>query len=209
MSFILDALRKSEAERQRNRAPGIADMQRAGNKRGRSIWLPLAALLAGLNIALLALLWYSSERPPAGTQPAVAIPPQAMTPATSAPPTGVARSLSDEMAPDEPARFAAIAPPDSTPQPAAEDIEIPPAPAPSTSRMLTVTEAMLNGSLNVQPMRLELHVYSDNPAERFVFINTARYGEGDQTSEGPVVRAITEDGVVLGYAGRDYLLARE
>ena len=113
---------------------------------------------------------------------------------------------------EDPARFAAIAPPTATAQPAAEDIEIPPAPQPAaqnTNRMLTVTEAMLDGSLNLRPLRLELHVYSANPAERFVFINTARYGEGDQTSEGPVVRSINEDGVILSYEGRDYLLARE
>ena len=181
----------------------------AGSKRGRSIWLPLAALLAGLNIALLALLWYSSERPPEGmpapVAPLATLPAPAATP-RAAEPVAAARSLSDEM--EDPARFAAIAPPTATSQPAAEDIEIPPAPQ-NSNRMLTVTEAMLDGSLNVRPLRLELHVYSANPAERFVFINTARYGEGDQTSEGPVVRSINEDGVILSYEGRDYLLARE
>jgi len=205
MSFILDALRKSEAERQRNRAPGIATAQGTGNKTTRSIWLPLAALLAGLNIALLGLLWYSSERPPVGTQALAELPP----PTLPAPAVAGSRSLSDEFVPDDPARFAAIAPPASVAQPAPEDIEIPPQPAASASRLTTVTEAMLNGSLNIAPLRLELHVYSDNPTERFVFINTARYGEGDRTSEGPLVRAINEEGVILSYEGRDFLLARE
>ncbi|NND53972.1 MAG: GspB domain-containing protein [Gammaproteobacteria bacterium] len=212
MSFILDALRKSEAERQRNRAPGVADMQRTGTKQSRSLWLPLAALLAGLNIALLALLWFNNERSPDTVPAAPATAP--MMPAATVAADDTARSLSDEMAMDEPARYAAIAPPDSLTQPAADDIEIPPAPvsrpAPvSSDRMLTVTEAMLNGSLKVQPLRLELHVYSDKPSERFVFINTSRYAEGDKTREGAIVRAINEEGVILSFDGRNFLLARE
>lgn len=213
MSFILDALRKSERERQSRRAPGIADMQRGADRKTRSIWLPLAALLAGLNIALLGLLWYSAgdsdTRSPA-------IPAQV---STTAPAAGMPhaisgdRSLSEQLAveemssSEEPARYAAIVPPDVITQPGADDIEIPP--TPSAGRMPTVTEALLDGSLNIRPLHLDIHVYSEKAAERFVFINTARYSEGDRTAEGPTVATINQEGVVLSYQGRDYLLTRE
>lgn len=226
MSFILDALRKSERERQSRRAPGIADMRRAETSKKRSIWLPLAALLAGLNVALLALLWYSADHR-GSPAPVAAAPDNFVRPAGSRPTVGSRdRDLSQQLAeevfadevfadqePDEaaaePARYAAIAPPSAVAQPAAADIEIPPAPAPARTRMPTVTEAIMDGSLNIKPLHLDIHVYSDKPAERFVFINTARYGEGDRTSEGPTVATINPDGVVLSYQGRSYLLARE
>ncbi len=201
MSFILDALRKSEHERQRNRAPGMADMQAPQKKSRRSLWLPLVALLAGLNLALLAVLWFAGS-------PA---------PATTAPVSRPDRSLATEMpvSPiDEPARLASIAPPPAPP--VAPPATRAPAPAAvtaagqnSSSRMLTVSEALLDGSLSITPLHLDIHVYSDNPSERFVFINTSRYTEGERISEGPTVASINKQGVILNYQGRDYLLSRD
>ena len=201
MSFILDALRKSEHERQRKRAPGISDMRTAAKPQKRSIWLPLAALLAGLNIALLALLWYVG-----GDEP-VAAPPEAPAVADAAPAATGNRDLAMELEPmDDPSRFASITPPSESPPPPAV------APADSGSKVArtpTVTEAILDGSLNVQPMRMDLHVYSDNPDERFVFINTTRYTEGERTSDGLIVSRISQEGAVLSYQGQDYLLTAD
>ncbi len=207
MSFILDALRKSEHERQRNRAPSIADMQVPQKKSRRSLWLPLVALLAGLNLALLAMLWFVGNRAENETTP-VAQTPITRAPAQQmpAPATADNRNLSAELpAPpaDKPARFASISPPSPKPS-ASTDMT-----AAADSRMLTVTEAMLDGSLSIPPLRLELHVYDSDPANRLVFINTSRYAEGERISEGPTVSAINEQGVILNYQGRDYLLSRE
>lgn len=207
MSFILDALRKSEHERQRNRAPSIADMQVPQKKSRRSLWLPLVALLAGLNLALLAMLWFVGNRTENETTPVAQTPiTRAPAPQMPAPATADNRNLSAELpAPptDKPARFASISPPSPEPS-ASTDMT-----AAADSRMLTVTEAMLDGSLSIPPLRLELHVYDSDPANRLVFINTSRYAEGERISEGPTVSAINEQGVILNYQGRDYLLSRE
>ncbi len=202
MSLILDALRKSEHERQRSRGPGIADVRAPRKQKDRSLWVPLVALLAGLNLALLALLWYSG-RPANDTTAAVTQPAPASPPA-------LARSLVDELEPVEPARFASIAPPAATtpaPPPAAE----PPAPSAVIRKadLPTVTEGMLDGTLNIAPLHLDIHVYSANPRERFVFINTSRYGEGERINEGPTIEAINEEGVILGYQGNRFLLLRD
>jgi general secretion pathway protein B len=55
-------------------------------------------------------------------------------------------------------------------------------------------------------LRLDVHVYSEQPQERFVLINMMKYGEGDQLQEGPVVDAITTDGVILSFHGQRFQL---
>ena len=58
-------------------------------------------------------------------------------------------------------------------------------------------------------LRLELHGYSDRPAERFVFINGHKYREGQRLTEGPDVVTIEPNGVVLSQQGQRFLLAPE
>ena len=58
-------------------------------------------------------------------------------------------------------------------------------------------------------MHLDIHVFSGQPAERFVFVNMSKYTESATLAEGPTVREITPDGVVLDYQGRRFLLPRE
>jgi general secretion pathway protein B len=81
-------------------------------------------------------------------------------------------------------------------------------PAGSPSRnMPTADEVAANSGL--PELRLELHVYSTRPQERFVFINSAKYREGDTTPEGAAVEEITPDGVVMSARGNRFLLPRD
>ncbi|HEX9473134.1 MAG TPA: general secretion pathway protein GspB, partial [Steroidobacteraceae bacterium] len=59
------------------------------------------------------------------------------------------------------------------------------------------------------PLRLDLHVYAANPADRYAFINMHKVREGDLTPEGVRVSQITREGVVLDYRGTEFLLGRE
>jgi hypothetical protein len=47
------------------------------------------------------------------------------------------------------------------------------------------------------------------PTDRFVFINMNKYNEGSQLAEGPVVKEITTDGVVLDQGGTVFLVPRD
>jgi general secretion pathway protein B len=60
----------------------------------------------------------------------------------------------------------------------------------------------------VPPLHLELHAYSERPAERFVFINGRKYVEGETLAEGPRLVAIQRTGVVLSQQGRRFLLTQ-
>ena len=44
---------------------------------------------------------------------------------------------------------------------------------------------------------LNAHVYSEDPAERFVILNMQKYKEGEQIPEGPDLEQVTRDGVIL------------
>jgi general secretion pathway protein B len=53
-------------------------------------------------------------------------------------------------------------------------------------------------------LRLDVHVYSKLPEERFVLINMQRYREGEQLQEGPVVDEITPSEVILSFRGQRF-----
>ena len=58
-------------------------------------------------------------------------------------------------------------------------------------------------------MRLDIHVYSNTPTERFVFINMRKYAEGQVIAEGATLERVTPDGAVLSYQGTRFLLPRQ
>jgi general secretion pathway protein B len=58
-------------------------------------------------------------------------------------------------------------------------------------------------------LRLDLHVYSSKPAERYALINMRKLREGDIGDDGVKVKEITRSGVVLLYRGEELLLSRD
>jgi general secretion pathway protein B len=219
MSFILDALRKSERERQRNQDPGVA-ATRFIQRPARAVWLPLVIALVVINVCLLVYLGLRDSGPtepvtsqttsPAGTQPASAPPPRA--PAEQSVETGNRRlraelePQSGKVNPRAPRPAPAAAAPATSRVPPAQEAETV---ADEYANLPTLTELSLAGSMTLPPLRIDIHVYSQQPPERFVFINMSKYREGDTLSEGPNLQAVTPGGVVLSYQGRDFLVTRE
>jgi general secretion pathway protein B len=58
----------------------------------------------------------------------------------------------------------------------------------------------------VANLHLQVHVYSEVPAQRRVFINNQKYVEGQQIDANLVVESITSDGVFVSYQGKRVLL---
>jgi general secretion pathway protein B len=54
--------------------------------------------------------------------------------------------------------------------------------------------------------RLEVHVHSDRPADRLVFINGHKYVEGGMVDGKVRVEEITQDGAILSHQGLRFLL---
>ena len=57
-------------------------------------------------------------------------------------------------------------------------------------------------------LKLSMHVFADDPAQRFVILDGRRQAEGAQPAPGVVIERIRRDGVVLAVNGRRVLLGR-
>jgi len=241
MSFILDALRKSEQERQRHQSPGMPDL-RARNRAARQpYWLPLVIVLVGINIGLLLFLWLNSApqtNTPVATTATTDPVAEATVPlvtATPAPTPAISMAAELPAAPSSPEALTAL-PADAEqgqkelgeiaaaqrdlsselvprPLPAREAVVAgsspPPAATPAYGNLPTLVELTMAGTISLDPLNMDMHVFSPQVAERFVFINMNKYREGDSLREGPVLKTITEDGVILDYQGRTFLVTRE
>ena len=229
MSFILDALRKSETERQKAQVPGIGDAPMVVHQKHVPRWT--VGLITCLSVGLVVLGWFWLRGAGTGTgtdqdmaasstqaTPAAAVAPQAVTgTATSSTPPispagaadtvsfriGEIRDLSEE-ALQGTAATSVAAPATASAPPATAS----PAPEVLAAPMLTLAQYRATGGA-LPELNLELHVYSPTAAERFVFINSTKYVEGQTLTEGPRLGAITQDGAVLVHEGRSLLLPRE
>jgi hypothetical protein len=55
-------------------------------------------------------------------------------------------------------------------------------------------------------LRLDLHVYAEQPRDRYALINMQTVHEGDTLREGARVLAITREGVALDLRGQQFML---
>lgn len=253
MSFILDALKKSENERQGQRGLGVADVPVAREAPGAPAWIWwLLGLLAVNVVVLLAVLLRPGAEPsadaaadtpaadPAETRTATvpervapelaALVDRTRTERLSATPPEAGDGTADE----SPARAAAATPAvvmpaaDAAgsavdePAPSAGDATKQPPAAAATSRagtsasgeeqalsLPTLDELRVRGDTALPDLHLDIHVWSEQPRGRFVYLNTMKYREGDDIAEGPRVASIVRNGVVLEHNGRRFLLPRE
>lgn len=65
MSFILDALKKSEQERERQRAPIPVELPYGQRNRGQPLWLWIVVGLLVVNCVLLLVMWWRGSQPDA------------------------------------------------------------------------------------------------------------------------------------------------
>ena len=211
MSFILDALRKSENERQRNQTPGMANMLAQGKRKGSGIWIPLVALLVGVNLSLIVVMWLLSdeEQPTAIAAPATGNQASAISsvpgPGASAP----NRRLSEQLPPASTDKAASQQEYTATPALPTQTFSAAPYEESLDDNIPTLAELMLANAISIPTLHLDIHVYSETPTERFVFINMSRYNEGATLSEGPKVVRISKGGVVLRHQGQDFMMVRE
>ena len=236
MSYILDALRRAQAERGRGSVPGlhtpaspvaVPTVQRAAPARGLP-WMVLAAL-AGVGAAAGA--WWLVRAPSATVAavvpaPAPAIPtpaaPASAAPiavpahgAAPAPETAPATTPTPTPAPT-PARVPASAPASKpTPErsaraeaPAPRPERSAPAPAPQESTGTVFAQADLPASVREQLPTLQLAgvTYSSNPVYRMVIVNGQVLHEGDTAAPGLVLERIEPARTVWAFRGYRYAL---
>lgn len=220
MSFILDALKKAESERNRHVAPVLMDARIAPPRRGLPAWAWLLGAVMLVNVALLGwLLLRTPASPPvvaaatvqeAGSAAQAGVANMPVTPAPVAPlpsalppPTSTAAPVPQTTAP----------PPTLLPQPA-----LPSAASPSPRLVdpdsrrveddfsLPTVPELLAAGVSLPELHLNLHVYDPAPAYRSVLLNGNRLREGEYTPDGVKVERITPQAVVLEAGGRRFRL---
>jgi general secretion pathway protein B len=210
MSYILDALKKADADRARDTAavPDLyaqADAARGARAAARpSGWWLLGLGAAGLVLAALAWRWFSAA-------PAEAAPPAPMAQAPAAVP--VTRAPAPQPMPAI-ATPVLAAPAVSPPPPARERAPAlpvaakPVAPASAAGESRVVALADLPADLRSQLPALVVggSVYSPNAASRMVILNGQVFREGDKPVEGLSVEQIRLKSSVLAFRGQRFEL---
>jgi general secretion pathway protein B len=225
MSYILDALRKVERERQRTRTPLLEELldTRATLRARLSPWLLVGTLL--VNAVVLAVLLVPRGRlgKPERLNPPDVAPAQklAVTAAAlvqearpgpvppAAPGASVKQPAEKEVAPAPgPAKVAATKPPARVVPPVRN--APPPAPAAALPGDEAHTESNHPGRERllkaVAALKLTMLLHSESAAERLALINGRKYLEGQKIDGTVLIEAITPKGVMLIYEGERYLL---
>ena len=225
MSYILDALRKSEIERKPGaaRAPVLRDPGPALLPPRRIAWygLPIAAVVA-LIVGGYLLVQRGADQPPmtvAGVDAAAS---------ASAPGAPAAQNMPAPAASSETQAEEAPAPKAPPVRDLVEQTRITPKPAPRTVARAAAPRAAVPSPaartvaddarlLRLMPpdfqsalpeMVVNIHVYSNAEADRILYINNRQYHAGDKVRDDVVVEEIVEDGAVLSFRGQRFKLPR-
>lgn len=218
MSYILDALRKSETERRQGKVPDLGQQVQLihrPKKRKTSpvVWMALALLV---NAAVLAVVFW-----PDGPTELTAV----QTPQTSEP----AKTLEQPVKPGATPEAEVAAPASVNPEPVSEPVsERESAPVPARERPLIITpsvsperrspalrqdehrarvphlvELPLSFQKSIPDLMFNSHIYSTDPYASRVMINGHYMRQGESFS-GITVEEITEEGVVLSKQDRTF-----
>jgi general secretion pathway protein B len=212
MSYILDALKKSEQERDRGSAPNVQTLHSSSlSYRPNKTQLWPYMLLAAVLLNLAALFYFMLEKPATDSVVQLPQPEQAQTATTN-----IAASV-------QPARRLSLAP-EAEPGPEADttlyrpislpvgsgsnqavSISLPPENASSAQVPGTIPERdelPANLQQHIPIMEFSAHVYSSNPLQRSIVINGRFMEEGDYLASDLLLSEITPKGAIFDFQGQ-------
>jgi general secretion pathway protein B len=221
MSYILEALKKAQAERQLGSAPtlsavpvGAAPARDAAAPRRRAAIALLAVALAAA-LAVLAWRFQSPAVKPAAPVAVVNPPvknemaPPAVTPAAPPAPRPAVVPPLAVVPPSVPAPKPA-APAPAAPKPVAAKPVPAPAPAPAQAaapeeeKLPFLRELPEPIQRSVPPLAFGGYMYSKNPADRLLLIDKALRHEGEEVAPGLVLEKLLPKAAVMNYKGYRY-----
>ena len=224
MSYILEALKKSQAERQLGELPSIHapqvqlhDAAASSAARRAPVWLALGGV--GVAVAAALLLWQpwragaAAPVVPAVLAQAVPAPvaalPAAPAPApvvASVPPAAIAAPVHHARPVAEPKQEMpgqTVPPPIAAPAPAATAPAAPPTPA--------VEETVAGMRDLPEPIQRQIpaiviggYIYSKNPADRLLLIDKVLRHEGEELAPGLVLEKLQPKAAIFSFKGYRY-----
>jgi hypothetical protein len=201
MSFILDALKKSEEERLRQQNPSTLPTSALRSSGRTPSWVWALLGLLAVNLVVLAFVLVK----PATSLPAAApVPPSTVTPLI-APSIAPSIATATDRLPSAPDASAPTAMP-SAPTPRSDTR---PTPAVASLAAVPTRDQQIAAGANLPVTTLNLHVYDADPSKRFILLNGERLRESDASRDGLKVLSITPEGVVLSYGSSSFAVSIE
>jgi general secretion pathway protein B len=215
MSYILDALRKSDQQRRRGAAPTLLTLQPSAVVRKRPAYLKyglLAVVLIGAGVVIGWLRPWQTEQVPSRNSESVAAKPIELKPieSTARQPAPAQSAIPAQPTPELPAP----AKPQTDGPPPEANAPVPGRAAAPPERRVNIAAADAAGETVIAmeqlplPIRQELpkmivtvHAYSATPAKRLIGIGSRILREGDYVVPGMQLEEITPDGMILSYRG--------
>ncbi|PHV26260.1 hypothetical protein CSQ93_19370 [Janthinobacterium sp. BJB426] len=229
MSYILEALKKSQAERQLGELPSIHapqvqlhDAAASGASRRAPVWLALGGVTVVVAAALL--LWQPWQA--AATAPAaIAVVPAVLAQAVPAPMPAAAPPAAPAPAPLPVAQVTPV-PPAATAAPVHHARPVPepkqespgqaapsvPAPAPAVPVPAPAAEESVPGMRDLpEPIQRQIpavaiggYIYSKNPADRLLLIDKVLRHEGEELAPGLVLEKLQPKAAIFSFKGYRY-----
>jgi general secretion pathway protein B len=216
MSYILEALKKADHERALGSVPDLETPHWGARRPSRNYrWLWVVGALLLVNGVLLAFLLGrgTDDDEPRVVAPAasssVAQPDLPVVPVTPVPgagttivtrPRNVIQPIPEPVQPARvtqaseplPAETAPVSMPAAAPQPAAR---------PRQQGVQLWSDLSLEFRSSFPLPHIDVHVYADKPARRFILVELQKYREGDTLESGAVIEKILPHGLQLYYQG--------
>jgi general secretion pathway protein B len=228
MSYILDALQRADAERERGNVPGLhtptglpaVASSTPGARRAALPWWALALITVAFACAGVIGWWWFIAGPapaqPRASAPAVA--PQTAPVAAPAqpgmPPTVIAEDAPPPapiLAPAEPARAPVASPGASAPTPATTTATTPATtpstPSPASQAVRRWAELPAETRAQLPAVSVSGSTWSQNPAHRMLIANGQVLQEGQTIAPGLVLERIDPNSAVLNHRGLRYSIS--
>ena len=213
MSFILDALRKADAERERGTVPGIhaqpmfaGPPQTAARRAARPwVWVAAAAVLV---LLVAAVSWWlrAGGAPEPVAQPLAVTKLPAPTPVVAAPAPAAVIAPATEPAPAARKPAVPVAPKPVASPKAEVKASGPAASAAPDNRVYALHELPDDVRRQLPATNVGGSMYSAVAANRILIINGQVLHEGEQVAPGLVLKQIRLKAAMLVYKGYQYLI---
>lgn len=219
MSYILDALKKADRERDLGEVPDLETAHWRARRHPRPqlwVWIVGALLVFNGLLIVLALLDRDSGDvlPAADVARSETAPPERIpiVPVPRAPVDSVQTTTRPRVPMRPPVqRTVKQAPP--VPSPAVKTPVTTPASQPEVASTVEAglpewRELSLEFRSGLSLPRIDVHVYAEDPARRFIMADLKKYREGETLANGAVLERIHPDSIQLNYQGTRFLVDR-
>ncbi|WP_343732114.1 general secretion pathway protein GspB [Duganella sp.] len=221
MSYILEALKKAQAERQLGSSPTIhaptlqaADTASASARFSKPLVLAVLAMAAVIVVLLVMVLKPAAQQPQLAALPAAAAPavtPPAAVQAAPAPtaPTPLPAPVAD--LPPSVANLARASVPEAQPQPQ-PTAAAPAAAASAPIKLVAVPEEPVVNLRDlpepiqraIPPVTVGGYIYSRNPADRVLLVDKVLRHEGEEVAPGLLLEKLQQKEAVFNFRGYRY-----